>query len=162
MKRIILITLTCLVTITATASRHNEQDPIRYSQHLMREANKLWNNHQYLHAMDSATLALFNNPQMQKAADFIYKHWDQTMRYASNRIEHNDKLHNINHVQIRLETYKLLVEIYDNIKYCHLPLHGVNDSWIWQPEIQYWDGHYQEEEARYHKMLHAKDAKTDD
>ena len=113
---------------------------------LMIQAQKLYKDKQYLEAMDSATYALSLNQDSRAAKTFIYKHYDRAIKQALATIEQNADTKDLQQSEARLKTYQLLVDITDNLSRVSLPLHGYNDVWIWQPELQYYDGYVAEEE----------------
>lgn len=148
MKR---ITFLCIIALTSLmlqplyANTTNEEHQYkRTAFRLMRSADRLYVKKQYLEAIDSATLALSIQEDNQYAKNFIYAHWDKSIKHAKARLEKLDDLSDLSVAQERLHIYTQLVEIQSNLQTISLPLHGPNDRWVWHPEIEYWQGHYDE------------------
>ena len=153
-KQLLLIAFAVLPFLCLTAT---EAEDAQEAAKLMTKAEKLYKKHLYLEAMDTATLAYRTCAKSVAAKTFIYKHWDQTMRYATSVLESHDEPENLQHARVRCNTYRLLMEINDNIQASPLPIHGNYDRWVWMPEMQYWDGYYTEERKRL-KRLEAEKA----
>lgn len=153
-KHLLLMALLILPFLSMTAT---EAEDAQEAAKLMTKAEKLYKKHLYLEAMDSATLAYHISPKSVAARTFIYKHWDETMRYATALLEAHDELENLKDSRIRYNTYRLMMDINENIQSSPLPIRGNYDRWVWVPEMQYWDGYIAEERKRL-KRLEAEEA----
>lgn len=152
MKKIAIIGLCLLLTGGVYAEGTTKGKTQWTAMRLMTAANKLQRQQQYLEAMDSATLVLTVDPDSRAAKEFVHSHWDQMMRSAQKTLEENHQENNLEQARRRLQVYRYLVEINDNLRMTPLPLHGVNDRWVWQPEVQYWDGHFNDELRRVYRL----------
>ena len=156
MKKWILIATICLCGLNAFATEtEEEKEANQNSVRMMNHATKLWKNGQYLEAMDSASLALSTYEASTSAKNFIRKHWNETLDYGKYLIEHNTNTKDLKETKTRMDTYRMLMEINDNLKTCRLPIQGPNNRWLWMPDIQYWDGYYNEE-AHLYRILKKK------
>lgn len=151
-RLIIVLMLSLAVQGLQAKPTRQEQDPAKESARLMNQANRLLRQKDYLQAMDSATLALSLWGDNQEAKLFIYRQWDKMSKQANQLITDNTETNDLDQSRVRLNTYRLLMEINDNLRNCHMPIHGSYDRWVWQPELQYWDGHYMEEKARVKQL----------
>ena len=150
MRKYFLILALCLVPwglLPAT-----EAEDAQEAARLMTRAEKLFKKNLFLEAMDSATLAYRTSNKSVAARTFIYKHWDQTMRYATALLESHAELENLQDSRVRYKTYRLLMEINDNLQASPLPIRGNYDRWVWLPEMQYWDGYCSEERKRLKRL----------
>lgn len=129
---------------------------------LMLKASSLQSKGQTLEAMDSATLALSIYDKCDLAKNFIYRNWDKTMRSASAKLVELNDLNDFYQAQQRLIIYHYLNEINTHIRYCKLPIHGPKDRWVWQPEIQYWQGHLDDEMKRVNRLEKLHNGQTED
>lgn len=133
MKKIAILLL-CVLPCAAMA-RTNVQKLLSSAQRLQKEGL-------YLEAMDSATLALRIDEDNRNAKDFVYRNWDNLIRQTDSYLEQLSDMESLEHSAARCETYRLLEEIYNNLREVRMPLYGPNQSWVWQPEIAYYTGHY--------------------
>lgn len=151
MKKLLLILVAaCLLPFTKAFA--TEAEDANEAARLMTKAEKLYKKHMYLEAMDSATLAYRTFPKSVAARTFIYKHWDQTIRYATALLESHSEVEKLADSRVRFQTYRLLMSINDNLQASPLPLRGNYDKWVWMPEMQYWDGYYFEEKKRLKRL----------
>ena len=108
---------------------------------------------QYLEAMEAATAMLSDNPESRWAIDFVHKHWDKTMRITNNRLaeltDPDDRQQSLERSYI----YQMLNNINDNLRTVPMPLYGPNQKWAWQPEISYYEGHYNAEHKNAVKLF---------
>lgn len=164
MKRIFLPLLFILVSLTSQAGNTVADNDwaARTATRLMIKASSLQSKGNQLEAMDSATLALSIYDKCDLAKNFIHKNWDKTMRAASARLVELSDLNDFYQAQQRLIIYRYLSEINTNIRYCKLPLHGPKDRWVWQPEIQYWQGHLDDEMKRVTRLEKLHNGQTED
>lgn len=129
-----------------------EAEDANEAARLMTKAEKLYKKHMFLEAMDSATYAYRLYPKSVAARTFIYKHWDETIRFATNQLETYIEPENLAHSRVRYETYRRMMSINDNLQSSPLPIHGNYDKWVWLPEMQYWDGYFFEEKKRLKRL----------
>lgn len=143
MKKIVLIVLTSLLAVTLPA----ETSAIRLQMY----AERLWRQGQYQEAMDSATLALSLMPNNSNAKNFIHDHWDELLRRTNTTLEQNADENDLEQSLTRLETYRLMAEVADNIRGIRMPIVGTN--WQWIPELYYNQGDYDSERMHVYRML---------
>ena len=143
MKKIAILLL-CVLPCAAMA-RTNVQKLLSSAQRLQKEGL-------YLEAMDSATLALRIDEDNRNAKDFVYRNWDNLIRQTDSYLGQFNDMESLEHAAARCETYRLLEEIYNNLREVRMPLYGPNQSWVWQPEIAYYTGHYDEERFRAFRL----------
>lgn len=163
MKHILSILL--IFFVCHVQAENNIADNIwaaRTATRLMQKATSLQSKGQILEAMDSATLALSVYDKCNVAKNFIYRNWDKTMRSASAQIVELSDLNDFYQAQQRLIIYRYLNEINTNIRYCKLPIHGPKDRWVWQPDIQYWQGHLDDEMKRVNRLEKLQNGETQD
>lgn len=139
MKKIAILLL-CVLPCAAMAHTN--------VQKLLSSAQRLQKDGQYLEAMDSATLALTIDEDNRNAKDFIHRNWDNLVRMTDSRLSQLTDMESLEQAAARTETYRLLEDIYNNLRDVRMPLYGPNQSWVWQPEIAYYTGHYDEERFR--------------
>lgn len=148
MKRTTILCIMALISMVIQplyATTTNEEHQYkRTAFRLMRSADRLYVKKQYLEALDSATLALSIQEDNQYAKNFIHAHWDKSIKNAKSRLEELNDLTDLSVARERLRIYTQLVEIQSNLQTISLPIHGPNDRWVWHPEIEYWQGHYDE------------------
>ncbi len=147
-----MIGLSLLMAVCVYADGAADGKAQRAAMRMMAAANKLQRQQQYLEAMDSATLVLTICPDSRAAKEFVHSHWDLMTRSAQKILEENHQENDLEQARRRLQVYRYLVEINDNLRMTALPLHGVNDRWVWQPEVQYWDGHFNDELQRVYRL----------
>ena len=151
MKKIVLILLTSLLTVTlpaeTSAIKETHPSPIRLLMH----TERLWRAGQYEEAMDSATYILTIAPNNSAAKNFIHDHWDDMIRHTNRTLEQNAGETDLQQSLVRLELFRLLAEIADNLKEVQLPLVGTN--WQWYPELYYSQGDYDSERMHIYHML---------
>ncbi|MBQ7191773.1 MAG: hypothetical protein IJS00_02765 [Paludibacteraceae bacterium] len=138
--------LLCADVYAATPNNTGKQQ--REAMRIMRHANKLQSKGQYLLALDSAAYALSVFPTSLAASTFLHEHWDETMAMAIRRLEKLNVEEDILQSRERERIYRRLVEINDWVSEVPLPLYGPNQKWAWQPDIQYWNGHWEKEKER--------------
>ncbi len=106
-----------------------------------------------LQAMDSATYVLTIDGDNTLAKNFMYKHWDKTMRDANEQLASLSDENDLTQARKRLTIYKHLDDIHINLRSIRLPLHGPNDKWVWQPEVLYYSGSYDSERVRVYRLV---------
>lgn len=112
----------------------------------LNHAQKMVQQKKYLQAMDSATYALSLYPDNYSLCNFVRKYWDHAIEESQYRLDTLSDYRSIEHARQRVGIFQHLVNINDNLNTLSLPLHGRNNSWEWQPDIQYWVGHLDHEE----------------
>ncbi len=145
MKRKILIGLLlamCVVPLSA-------QRVMRTLIHM----EKLQRNGDHLQAMDTAVYVLTIDADNRIAKQFVYEHWDKTMRETNQQLSALSDANDLAQSQQRLHIYKQLDEIHTNLSHISLPLYGPNERWVWQPEVGYYTGLYDSERMRLYNML---------
>ena len=143
MKKIVLIVLTSLLTVTLSA----ETSAIR----LLMSAERLWNKGDYIEAMDSAARCLVVMPNNSAAKNFIHDHWDKMLKHATETLEKNADENDLQQSLVRLEIFRLMAELNDNLREVKMPLVGTN--WQWYPELYYSQGDYDTERVHIYHML---------
>ncbi|MCQ2333769.1 MAG: hypothetical protein MJZ88_04050 [Paludibacteraceae bacterium] len=133
----------------------------RYATRLMFKTAALQAKGHQLEAMDSATLALSIYDKCTMAKNFIYRNWEKTMRSAAAQLVKLSDLDDFYQAQQRLIIYRYLNEINTHMRYCELPLRGPNDRWVWMPEIQYWQGHLDDEMKRVNRLEKLHNGQTE-
>ncbi len=106
-----------------------------------------------LQAMDSATYVLTIDGDNTLAKNFMYKHWDKTMRDANEQLASLSDANDLSQARKRLTIYKHLDEIHMNLRSIRLPLYGPNNKWVWQPEVLYYSGSYDSERVRVYQLV---------
>lgn len=140
MKRIGILFIIFFSTLCLSAQEHNAN--LTKKQF---EMQRLQRQGKTLEALDTACVILSYNPDSRTAQDFVYHHWDKTMRQANDRLSTLTDDESIEQTRERCELYRLIEDIHFNLRSVRLPLHGPNDSWVWQPEVGYYSGHYDDE-----------------
>lgn len=143
MKKIVLIVLTSLLAVSLSA----ETSGIK----LLMSAERLWKKGELVEAMDSATRCLVVMPTNSAAKNFLHDHWDRMMRHTNSVLEKNADENNLEQSLVRLELFRLLAEINDNLREVPMPLVGTN--WQWYPELYYNQGDYDSERMHIYHML---------
>lgn len=144
MKRtFILILLTSLLAVTLPA----ETSAFK----LLISAEKLWKKGAYEEAMDSATRVLVIMPNNSAAKNFLHDHWDKMQHHTTAVLEKNADENDLQQSLVRLELFRLLAEINDNLREVQMPLVGTN--WQWYPELYYNQGDYDSERMHVYHML---------
>jgi len=143
MKNILLL-ICCLCATLASAQTYTAEEQKEMAR-MLHVANKLHQKHLHLQAMDTATYALSLYEGSYLLKDFVRKNWDDAMKEAQDRLDTLLDSKTIRQVRERVQVYQYLVDINDNFRSISLPLYGRNNSWMWQPEIQYWAGHLNHE-----------------
>lgn len=151
----LLLAVWACFPLAAQQAELSQGERQRIAMRIMHHAQQLQHKQQYLEAMDSATLALVIFPDSHAAKEFIHRNWDRMSRWADKELDSNPSQKDLEQSRRRLLVYRYLVEINDNLRDIELPLHGTNDKWVWQPEIQYWDGHFNEELQRVERLQDA-------
>ena len=143
MKKIVLIVLTSLLAVSLSA----ETSGIK----LLMSAERLWKKGAYEEAMDSATRCLVVMPTNSAAKNFLHDHWDRMMHHTNSVLEKNADENNLEQSLVRLELFRLMAEINDNLREIPMPLVGTN--WQWYPELYYSQGDYDTERMHIYHML---------
>lgn len=106
-----------------------------------------------LEAMDTATLILTYDRDYRAAVDFVYRNWDKTMQMTEKELSQLNDEQSLEQAQRRCDIYRVLDEVYDNLRQVRMPLYGPNQKWVWQPEIGYYTGHYDDERHKTFNLL---------
>ena len=143
----------CLISFYAAGTTYyTAQEQKDISRRLLL-AQKLAMKHQYLEALDSATLSLSIYEEAYSLRDFVRKNWNKAMTEVQNRIDTLQDEKSIPQTEERIWVYQRLVSINDNLSMVSLPLTGRNGSWVWQPDMEYWAGHLDREERLLQNLL---------
>ena len=105
----------------------------------------------YLGALVAATAILKQNSNHRIAKDFVHNNYQRMDEQARERISEIAFSEDAAELEEICEIYRKLSEINDNLSETELPLHGGNKltgEWDWQPEIQYYRGHYDKARTR--------------
>lgn len=124
-----------------------ETSPVKLLMH----TERLWRAGQYQEAMDSATRVLTVMPNNSSAKNFIHNHWDDLMRHTSETLEKNADEQSLEQSLVRLEVYRLMAEVADNLREVKMPMVGTN--WQWMPELYYGQGDYDSERMHVYRLL---------
>ena len=143
MKKILFILLASLLSVTLAA----ETPAIK----LLVATEKLWKADQYQEAMDSATRVLVMMPNNTAAKNFLHNHWDDLIRHTNATLEKNADETDVQQSLVRLEIYRLMAEIADNLREVQMPLVGTD--WQWYPEMYYSQGDYDTERMHVYRLL---------
>ncbi len=149
MKRLIVPFLLLGALLPAFAEGNSGKNLIRMNVQMQ----KLWQQKQYLQAMDTAVFVLTIDNDNRAASDFVYRNWDTMTRWTENRLQRLYNEESIEESEERCEIYRLLSEINNNLRTVPMPLYGPREKWVWQPEINYYDGHYDTERTRLVRLL---------
>ena len=136
-----------MFTSLLAASLSAETSPIR----LLMYTERLWRAGEYEEAMDSATRVLTLMPNNSTAKNFLHDHWDQMIKHVNTKLEQNADETSLEQSLVRLETFRLLAEIADNLREIKMPLVGTD--WQWYPELYYSQGDYDSERMHIYRML---------
>jgi hypothetical protein len=118
---------------------------------LLMHTERLWRAEQWQEAMDSATRVLVIAPNNSAAKNFVHDHWDDMLRRTATTLEKNADEANLNQSLVRLEIYRLMAEIADNLREVQMPIVGTD--WQWYPELYYNQGDYDSERMHVYRML---------
>ena len=118
---------------------------------LLMHTERLWRAEQWQEAMDSATLALAIAPNNSAAKNFIHDHWEDMLRRTTTTLEKNADEASLEQSLVRLEVYRLLAEVADNLREVQMPIVGTD--WQWYPELYYNQGDYDSERMHVYRML---------
>ncbi len=143
MKKTLFILFASLLSVTLAA----ETSAFK----LLVATEKLWRADQYQEAMDSATRVLTIAPNNSAAKNFLHNHWDDLMRRTSATLEKNSDENDLRQSLVRLEIYRLMAEIADNLREVEMPLVGTD--WQWYPEMYYSQGDYDSERMHVYRLL---------
>lgn len=151
MKKTLLLLVTALCALVVCAE---ENRPSLFVKAVQME--KLQRGGRLLEAMDTATVILGYDRDNRAAVDFIHRNWDRTMRRTQERLDRLSDPESLEQARERCEVYRLLDEIYANLRVVRMPLYGPRQSWVWQPETGYYSGHYDDERQRAFNLCIAK------
>ncbi len=148
MKRIVLY-IVCTLCVVGVCQ----------AQRVMRtliNMEKLQRSGEVLQAMDSATYVLSIEPENTIAKNFVHSHWDKTMKQTTERLNRLSDEQDLKQAKERITILLQLDNIHTNLHAVPMPLHGPNDKWVWQPDISYYTGSYDNERSRVYDMVLAK------
>lgn len=151
MKQKVGMMLLLLLTVVPLRAQTEAQKPKVGSLVLAME--RLGRADQWLAAMDTATLVLTLDPQSRAATNFVYRNWDKMTRQMETQLRTLTDEYDLEQAEQRCELYRLLDNIYAHLLEIDLPLYGPNDSWVWQPEVGYYAGHYEAERRHTLQLL---------
>ena len=114
---------------------------------------KLWRQGAYLEAMDTATLVLTYDDRNHAATEFVHRNWDNMQRRVDKELNALNDPDDLSEAAKRCEIYRLLDEIHGNLSVVRMPLEGHNQSWVWQPQVSYYSGHYDNERMKTYRLL---------
>lgn len=146
MKKILFIAILCIVSLGLSAQERNLTK-------MTLKMEKLWKAGDYLEAMDTATLVLTLDGDNHAAKEFVHRNWDKMQQRAERDIERLNDPNDLDEAAARCEIYRLLDEIHGNLSVIKLPLVGYHQSWVWQPEVSYYSGHYDNERMKTYRLL---------
>ena len=152
MKQIFTLIFCFISFYAAGTTYYTAQEQKDISRRLLL-AQKIAMKHQYLEALDSATLSLTMYEEAYSLRDFVRKNWNKAMTEVQNRIDTLQDEKSIPQTEERIWVYQRLVSINDNLSTVSLPLTGRNGSWVWQPDMEYWAGHLDREERLLQNLL---------
>lgn len=118
---------------------------------LVLQMNKAQRDGDYLGALVYASAILKRDKNHRVSKDFVhdnYQRMDQQAKMRISEIAFSDDAAELEEV---CEIYRKLSEINDNLSDVEMPLRGGNKitgEWVWQPEIQYYRGHYDQARTR--------------
>lgn len=147
MKKTFFIFLLVAASLTATANDKPSLLKKAVQMERLRKAGHL------LEAMDTATLILTCDRDYRAAVDFVHQYWDKTMRLTDEQLQLLSDDESLEQAEQRCEIYRVLDEIHDNLRSVRMPLYGPNQKWVWQPEVGYYTGHYDNERQKTFRML---------
>lgn len=151
MRKTILLTLLlglCYIAYGQVSDGAQQREAMRIMQH----ANRLQRQGESLQALDSAAYALSVYPTSTAAAEFLRKHWNDTMEETMHQLSLLTERDDLFQCRRRETIYRMLVEINQSMRSVPLPLYGPNRRWVWQPDIQYWEGHWDEAQQELERV----------
>lgn len=143
MKRIIIIGLAVLLPVMMNVMAEDDvKVPIIKKQQLM---VKLQQKGEYRAAMAMATSIISEQEDNRVAIDFVHSHWDKMVKETQKELGKVSDPTDLEQSKKRCQIYEEMVEINDNLQGVRMPFYGTGNKWVWQPEIIYYQGHYDEE-----------------
>lgn len=142
----LLAALLCAITLFA-------QEPSQAD--LVLSMNAAQRNGDYLGALVSATAILKQNKNHRIAKDFVHNNYQRMDQQARERISEIAFSEDAAELEEICEIYRKLNIINENLSEVEMPLHGGNKitgEWDWQPEIQYYRGHYDKARTRVFEL----------
>lgn len=118
---------------------------------LVLQMNKAQRDGDYLGALVAATAILKRDNNHRIAKDFVHDNYERMDRQAKTRISEIAFSEDAAELEEVCEIYRKLSDINDNLTEVDMPLRGGNKitgEWVWQPEIQYYRGHYDRARTR--------------
>lgn len=152
MKRVLFIIAVVLCAGCCMAQADSKPNLLRLSAQMQ----KLWKERQYLEAMDTAVYILSLDNDHRVATDFVYRNWDRMQQWSDQRLQSLYDEESVDESVERCEIYRLLDEINTNLRTVKMPLYGPKERWVWQPEINYYSGHYDTERVNIVRLLMRK------
>ncbi len=151
MKQILFFSLVILSCLPLSAQRIGRT--LIHVDRLQRDGHEL-------QAMDSATYVLTIDNDNLTAKNFVYQHWDKTMKKTRERLARLSDEQDLKQAKERIVIYRQLDDIHRNLMSVPMPLYGPNNRWVWQPDLGYYTGTYDTERMRVFDMVlkHAEEA----
>ncbi len=119
---------------------------------------KLYKNGHVLQAMDSAAYVLSIDHDNMVAKIFMHEHWDKAMKELEHKLAPLTDETSVDQARERLLLFKLVDEIHTYLRTVPMPFYGPNERWVWQPEVGYYAGMYDNERMKaFPLMLAAAD-----
>ena len=147
MKKTIFLISVLLAVVLVNA----EEMPSLFRKSIQME--KLRKDGKWLEAMDTATWILTYDKDYRVAVDYVHRYWDKTMKLTDERLQRLSDEESLAQAEERCEIYRVLDEIHDNLRVVKMPLYGPNEKWVWQPEVGYYTGHYDNERQKTFRLL---------
>ncbi|MBR3565106.1 MAG: hypothetical protein IKN91_02085 [Paludibacteraceae bacterium] len=140
--------LTILILSLCTLICFGEEKTIAQ---LVLEMNRSQRQGDYLEALVYATDILRKDPNHTIAKEFVHKNYERMDHQAKDRISEIAFSEDAAELEEMCEIYRKLSAINENLSEVEMPLKGGNKligEWVWQPEIQYYRGHYDRARSR--------------
>lgn len=150
MKKFLSVTILAFLFVGVFYAQETNKVPIIKRQQLML---KMQQHGQYREAMIIATDILVEQPSNRTAIDFIHANWEKMSKATNADLGKVPNPNDLEQTKKRCLIYEQLNQINDNLLSVPMPLYGANNKWVWQPEIGYYQGIYDEERNRTFFML---------
>ncbi len=109
----------------------------------------------YLEALVNATAILKKDNNHRIAKEFVHTNYQRMDQQAKERIGEIAFSEDAAELEEICDIYRKLSDINDNLSEVEMPLRGGNKitgEWSWQPEIQYYRGHYDKARTKVFEM----------
>lgn len=138
-----------LWSVTLVQAEESNVPIIKRQQMMLKHQQK----GEYREAMIIATEILSEQSSNRTATDFIHANWEKMSKATNAELDKVSDPNNLEQTKKRCLIYEQLTQINDNLMTVPMPLYGANNRWVWQPEIGYYQGIYDEERNRTFFML---------